>query len=196
MINIAAAFAVVIGASVLSVSAGATATQASPQSVSVSAPTLAASSDGPAVASPVTAAGASGGVGAPSPTTVTADTRFCRAAAANAKVVMGGAASELAAAAAGGPDGSARLKAFIVKAQLANNALLAAAPPGLRKSMALVVQQADAFSVALEKVGYDVTKFDPGTRPKVSPAGAAASKTVTAFLTTVCRIDPAKLLTK
>lgn len=198
MINIAAAFAVVIGASVLSVSAGATATQARPQSVSMSSssPTLAGSADGPAVASPVTAGGASGGVGAPSPTTVTADTRFCRAAAANAKVVMGGAAPELAAAAAGGPDGSARLKAFIVKAQLANNALLAAAPPGLRKSMALVVQQADALSLALEKVGYDVTKFDPATRPKVSPAGAAASKTVMAFLTTICRVDSAKLLTK
>ena len=196
MINIATAFAVVIGASVLSVSAAATPTQARPQSVSSSSPTLAASADGPAVASPVPAVGASGGVGARSPTTVTADTRFCRAAAANAQVVMGGAAPELAAAAAGGQDGSARLKAFIVKAQLANNALLAAAPPGLRKSMALVVQQADALSVALEKVGYDVTKFDPAMRPKVSPAGAAASKTVTAYLTTICRIDPAKLLTK
>ena len=198
MIKVAAAFAVVIGASALSASAGATATQARPQPVSSpsSSPTLAVSADGPAVASPVPAAGASVGVGARSPTTVTADTRFCRAASANAQVVMGGAAPELVAAAAGGKDGSARLKAFIVKAQLANTALLAAAPPGLRKSMSLVVQQADALSVALERVGYDVTKFDPATRPKVSAADAAASKTVTAYLTTVCRIDPAKLLTK
>ena len=196
MIKVAAAFAVVIGASALSASAGATATQARPQPASSpsSSPTLAASADGPAVASPVPAARAS--VGARSPTTVTADTRFCRAASANAQVVLGGAAPELVAAAAGGKDGSARLKAFIVKAQLANTALLAAAPPGLRKSMSLVVQQADALSVALEKVGYDVTKFDPATRPKVSAADAAASKTVTAYLTTVCRIDPAKLLTK
>ena len=53
-----------------------------------------------------------------------------------------------------------------------------------------------AIGVGLEKVGYDVTKFDPATRPKVSPAGAAASKTVMAFLTTICRVDSAKLLTK
>ena len=125
--------------------------------------------------------------------TVSADTRFCRVASANVQTVLGGAAPELAAAAAGGKSGAAKLRAFVVRAQLANNELYAAAPPGLRKALSIVVQQSDALVAVLERADYDLRKIDPSTLP-ASSAANGASKTVNEYLSTVCRIDGAKAL--
>lgn len=125
--------------------------------------------------------------------TISADTRFCRVASANVRTVLGGAAPELAAAAAGGKSGAAKLRTFVVRAQLANNELYAAAPPGLRKPLSIVVQQSDALVAVLEKAEYDVRKIDPSSLT-TSSAANAASRTVTEYLSTVCRIEGVKAL--
>ena len=126
------------------------------------------------------------------PTTISADTRFCRAAEANLQALLGGSAPLLAKAAQGGKAGADSLRAFIDKAQVANAALAQAAPPGMRQAMVATERQKNALVVALQRVDYDLTKLDPATLP----APISGPDAITAYLVTVCRLDPVKALAR